>query len=66
MHGGEVGILGEWNGIPTMSRDGSTRMGSTTPLYGGTHRWLDGRAKDTTDDDDAFTSSQGRRLLLTP
>ena len=34
-HGGEVGILVEWSGIPTMFRDGSTKTQSRVPQQRG-------------------------------
>ena len=43
--GGEAVPLGVWRGIPTTCKGESTKLGSTTEGYSGTHRWRDGLAR---------------------
>ena len=42
LHGGELDPHGVGRGTPPMSEDGSIKLGSTTEVYSGTHRWRGG------------------------
>ena len=48
LHRGEVDLHGVWRGTLAVTRDGSTKLGSTTEEFSATLRWRDGRVKERT------------------